>query len=184
MFTLSALLLWLLLCLVPCHCPGPYDEDLRIAVLIQVQCNGWSYTRVGNNNGIDVSTVSRWMRRYRETQSILPDVDLFGETRGRNCRVTRYDVLTIVQILLEDCTLYQDEVAEELIARDGSQIDRSTVSRWLKRIGHSRQRLYHVEILVSLSSLAKLIIETNSVCKRGSARQRRRLLCHSCHISV
>ena len=139
-------LLWLSFFSVPCSCPEPYDDDLRIVVLLQIQCYHWSSREVADANSISLRTVQRWMRRYRETRSILPDMYLFGETRGRNRTVTRYDVQTIVQIVREDCTLYQDEIADELRARGGSEIDRSTVSRWLSRIGHSRQRLYHVQI--------------------------------------
>lgn len=50
----------------------------------------------------------------------------------------------LVEIVLENPTLYLDEIQDELWVRAGTNASIPTIHRWLGRIGITRQRLFVV----------------------------------------
>ena len=124
--------------------PAPYSTDLRTAIVYQRLVLQRSVSVVAHQNNVSVRTVQRYVQRYRQFDTVLPDWDIRNCNPGRNNSVTRVDVLLVVGILLEDPTLYLDELQDELIARGGQRLPITTIHRWLRRIGITRQRLWRV----------------------------------------
>lgn len=141
-----------------CNAPAPYSTDLRSAIVYQRLILQQPAITVANNNGVSIRTVQRYVDRYRRYQTVLPDRYVFGETRGRIATFTRYDVSILAHILVDDCTLYLDELQRELVARGGSNVSVSTINRWLSIMGYSRQRIFQVmsHKIVTLKCLLEL----------------------------
>ena len=53
--------------------PGPYSNDLRERVVSAVEEGGMSRRRAAAQFGVGVSTVIKWVRRFRQTDSVEPD---------------------------------------------------------------------------------------------------------------
>ena len=128
-----------------CIAPRPYNNDLRNAIVYQRLFLNASVSLVADRNGVSTRTVQRYVKRYVTHGSTLPDADLLGENRGRNATTTRYDLSLMVNIVLNEPTLYLDEIQDELVANGGNNLSVTTIHRWLRRIGFSRQRLYQVQ---------------------------------------
>ena len=126
--------------------PAPYGNDLRVAVIYQRFLLGQSVKDVAYQNQISTRTVIRYCQRYQEFESILPDPQLFGETRGRNATITRHELDEIVNIVMEEPTLYLDEIQRILYHRLGSNLTVNMIHRWLRRVGITRQRLFVVQL--------------------------------------
>lgn len=124
--------------------PAAYSNDLRVSVVYQRLVLGLNSDVVASINNISSRSVERYVERYRDHRSILPNNELFGETRGRNASITSYDLAILVEIVLDDPTLYLDEIQRELWIRAGTNASIGVISRWLDRIGITRQRVFIV----------------------------------------
>ena len=141
---------WVLLivCCTLCLCPRPYDNDLRVTVVYQRLVLHMSTREVATLNGISTRTARRYIERWNVHQTVLPNQYIFGETRGRPREITRFDLFLIQDIVHEDTTRYLDEIQAIVYIRGGSRISRTQIHYWLRRMGYTRQRLFHVECTV------------------------------------
>ena len=168
-------LLTLLCCVNICYAPAPYSNDLRTAVVYKRLVLNISASIVASINRISVRSVQRYVERFIELDSVLPDPQLFDDTRGRNATVTRQDLSLLIQIVIEDSTLYLDEIRDELINRGGAAVHTSQIHRWLIRLGYTRQRLFRVKICLIFCYVAQgLCICT--VCSGSTCLECDRLL--------
>eukprot|EP01084_Bolivina_argentea_P221002 374426_1 len=123
--------------------PRAKHNDLRLAVVWQrVVLNRPRNWIVEHTPNVASRTVSRWVRRFREYQSVLPDWELFPDNRGRNSIVTLNDIAIIIEELWTDPTLYRDEIRNRLIARGGSTVSVGTIKYWMKILGITRKKLW------------------------------------------
>ena len=135
--------IWWTLCLIAGLCPRAYHNDLRTSAVYQYNALGRSSREIAETNGPSQRTVQRWLSRYERYGTVLPDPALFGEFRGRPRTISPHDFNLIVDIITEDCTRYIDEIQVLLYFRGGSWLSISTVQRWIRRLGFTRQRLFH-----------------------------------------
>lgn len=56
--------------------------------------------------------------------------------------VFRYDVIVIMDILENDCSLYVYEIREMLILRGGTDLSNSTIKYWLKKLGFRHKKVW------------------------------------------
>lgn len=148
----AAALLWLWLLLTSFgFCPSrrtrAYDNDLRVAILRGYLDLGLSTSELSRLTGPSERTVRRYIERWYTYGSILPNGELFAETRGAPRAVSRRDRRILRNIIQRDCTLFIDEIRVLLILRGGTVVHCETVRRWIRSMGYTRQRLFHVEFI-------------------------------------
>lgn len=143
------MLLWLALILAlsfgTAFAPAPYSNDLRTAIVFQRLVLRRPATVVAAENNVSVRSVQRYIRRYRRLHTLLPDWDVRDCNAGRNPTITRMDLLLLVRILLDEPTLYLDELQDRLVESGGQRLSIYIIHRWLRRIGITRQRLWRVK---------------------------------------
>ena len=146
MVSLWILLLCAVLNLLPCNSPRgrAYDNDLRHAIIYGRFVLRISSRELAAVHGIPRRTVNRYIERWRTYGTYLQDADAFGETRGRPFVITINDLRLMQDIVEEDCTRYVDEIRVIMILRGGSDLSERTVLYWIRRMGYTRQRLFHV----------------------------------------
>ena len=57
-------------------------------------------------------------------------------------QISSYDVLILLDIIDNDCSLYAYEIKEELVARGGTCVSESTVRYWLHKLGFSHKKVW------------------------------------------
>ena len=124
--------------------PRALSNDLRATIVYQRLVLNISVGEIAAVNGVHVASVYRVLNRYETYGSILPDYELFGETRGRHRRITQTDFALIIDIVNNDVTRYIDEIQTILYLRGGSRLSQPRIHYWLRRLGYTRQRLFHV----------------------------------------
>ena len=121
-----------------------YDNDLRSVIVYQRLVLNIDAAIVAQINNVSIRSVQRYVERFENYNTIVPDASLHGETRGRRGLITPYDSSVVVEIITDDPTLFLDEIRSELIARGGSNLTIPTLDRWLRGAGYTRQRLFQV----------------------------------------
>ena len=159
-----SLLLFILFCWRLAHAPPPYSTDLRNAIVYQRLFLGDSASVVASRNNVSVRSVQRFVARYQRYGHVLPDWDIYDCNPGRNETVTRVDALLLIDILLENCTLYLDELQSEIQRRGGQHLSISTISRWIRRLGLSRQRLWRVKFCHTDTGNKNIMVMMQTTC--------------------
>ncbi|MBX5484936.1 MAG: transposase [Myxococcaceae bacterium] len=114
----------------------PTPEKLRIAIVRAFHEQGMSYKEIAELLGIGEATVSRVLRRYRETGSVEP-----RPRGGGNFSPISGTAAAQLSALVEerpDMTL--SELTEEFVKRTGVRTSRSSVGRALHRLGFTRKK--------------------------------------------
>lgn len=117
-------------------------KSTKEAFLLDYANNDMSRRAFARDRDLAESTLRFWEKYVDQHGSLAPQSELYGETRGRNRALSQDDVLIVLQIIAEDCTLYYYEIADELVARGGTQVHPSTIARTIKRFGLSRKRIW------------------------------------------
>ena len=102
---------------------------------------GLSCRDVARNLKVDPSTVSRIVSRFEATGNVDPT-----PRSGAPNKLSDYDEFVLIEILLEQPSKYLHELQQEIENSTGTQIDMSTICRFLKRNNFSRKRLNHVAL--------------------------------------
>ncbi len=112
------------------------DIRLREAIVRAWHEKGLTYAAIASLLGVGEATVSRVLRRYRETASVEPRAH-----GGGNRSPIRGEVAVALERLvaeLPDATV--DELTQALMARAPVTTSRSAVMRALQRFGYSRKK--------------------------------------------
>jgi transposase len=112
------------------------DIRLREAIVRAWHQEKLTYAAIAALLGVGEATVSRVLRRYRETASVAPRVH-----GGGNLSPIRGEVAEALERLvagLPDATL--DELAQALMESTPVSTSRSAVMRALQRFGYSRKK--------------------------------------------
>ena len=104
----------------------PYSRGLRERVVAAVEEDGLSRRKAAAHFAVGISTVINWVRRFRETGSVLP-----GKMGGHKPRTLRgeHAVWLIERCLSRAFTISQ--LVEELKAERGLKVDRRSVWEFL-----------------------------------------------------
>jgi putative transposase len=99
----------------------PYSRDLRERVVTAVEVNGLSRRKAAAQFAVGISTVIHWVRRFRETGSVLP-----GQMGGHKPKAIlgEHRSFLLLRIKEHDFTL-RGLVAE--LAERGLKVDYKTV---------------------------------------------------------
>jgi putative transposase len=99
----------------------PYSHDLRERVVTAVEVNGLSRRKAAAQFAVGISTVIHWVRRFRETGSVLP-----GQMGGHKPKAIlgEHRSFLLLRIKEHDFTL-RGLVAE--LAERGLKVDYKTV---------------------------------------------------------
>ncbi len=116
--------------------PGlPTDEKVRKAIVAAHQ-QGQTYAQIAALLSVGEATVSRVLRRHRETGGVVPK-----PRGGGNLSPIRGSVAeTFVAIINEQPDMTQAELAEALAQRESVKLSRSSIKRALRRLGFSRKK--------------------------------------------
>lgn len=116
--------------------PWATDIRLREAIVRAWHEEKLTYAAIASLLGVGEATVSRVLRRHRETASVAPRAH-----RGGNHSPIRGDTAAALEQLvarMPDATI--DELTEALIDGERVATSRSSVMRALQRLGYSRKK--------------------------------------------
>jgi transposase len=110
--------------------PKPYSIDLRERVVGYVEA-GHSRRAAAAHFGVSVSFVVILMRNYRKTGSLVPK----ASGGRRHSKLDPHRALLLAGVADKD-DITMPELAADLAAAAGVQVDPASISRWLIRNGY------------------------------------------------
>jgi len=117
--------------------PGnPQPDIIRFAIVRAVERRGMTYAETAEMLGIGEASVSRILRRHRETGSVAPKPRGGGRLSPITGAVAEQLVLLVQD--MPDATI--EEMLEALVERTGIETSESAVKRALHRLGFSRKK--------------------------------------------
>ena len=115
-----------------------YSEDLKWRIVWQSDALGLKQRDIAANLGVDSATVCQTLARFRESGTVSkknhPVPRVFK-------KLTAPLELTILHLVLERPGIYLQEIASEFLDVMGAEISLSTICRFLRKVGFTRQRL-------------------------------------------
>ena len=113
-----------------------YSIDLRERIVAAIHMPGATYNSVAAQFSVGRATVSRLLRRVRETGSVAP-----AAKKGRPPRVlTEADRAVLVALVTESPDATLTELADDLEVAIGKRVGTSTVGRALADEGFTRKK--------------------------------------------
>ncbi len=112
-----------------------YSEDLRKKIVEAVEKRGIKMSEVARLFGVSLSSVKRYMRRFRQGRSLLP-----GKAPGKRPKVAECARRLLEADLKERPFAKLHQRCEYLEALAGLRASRSTLCRALKRRGITRKK--------------------------------------------
>ena len=107
-----------------------YDNDLRWRMVYQVKVQNLRHREVARNLCVDQSTVSRTVALFADTGSLQP----------WDCK-SDYDKLVILETVIDQPGVFLRELQSKLESITGTQVDVSTICRFLHATGFTRQKM-------------------------------------------
>lgn len=123
--------------------PASRPKEVRDIVIHQYNM-GLSIESISNLTKVPVRTVQHYIKRYRETGTVMTTSELFGDHRGRPRLITNDDILLMLFVWTRDPTLYLDEVALEMSIINRKYYDYENLKYWKKRLRITRKKLWRV----------------------------------------
>ena len=122
----------------PLRCSA-YSEDLRWRMVWQRQALGYTYQKVAENLGVDKSTVYRTLQLFESSGSVekrkYPKENAFR-------KLTTPAQLLILNLVVQKPGIYLHEMQRSLHDMLMIDVDLSTICRFLKDNGLTRQKLH------------------------------------------
>jgi transposase len=112
---------------------APASLDLRRRVVEAYLRGGCTYAEVAARFTVGEATVSRWLRRYRESGDVNPRPHGGGQPR----LITGQQERLVERLVREHPDWTEAEFAEELSRRHGIEASAVTVGRVVRRLGYS-----------------------------------------------
>lgn len=113
-----------------------YSMDLRERIVAAVHMPGATYDSVAQQFSVGRATVSRLLRRLRETGSVAP-----AAKKGRPPRVlSESDRAVLVALVTESPDATLTELVDDLEVAIGKRVGTSTVGRALAQEGFTRKK--------------------------------------------
>jgi transposase len=118
------------------HPGNPHPDKIRVAVVRAVEEKGMTYAEAAEMLGIGEASVSRILRRHRETGSVAPKPKGGGQISPIRGEIAKR--LTALVSATPDATI--EEMTNALIQETGVATSTSAVGRALRRLGFSRKK--------------------------------------------
>ena len=119
----------------------PYSNDLRWRMVHQVEIQGKSYREVGENLGVDSSTVCRTVALFNATSNV--NKRKHPPNPGTTV-LTEIDKIIILETVLDKPEVLLRELQQTLILETGTCVDVSTIWRFLQVSNFTRQKMVMV----------------------------------------
>jgi transposase len=110
----------------------PLSVDLRERVIKAWRDGGETYAELAERFGVGYATVSRWLRRYRETGGVEPT----GHRGGAPRRITSEQEPFIERLVLANPDWTEAQLTTALREQFGIEVSRSTVGRRIRKLGY------------------------------------------------
>ena len=115
-----------------------YSNDLRWRMVWQREVLGYKYRTVAENLNVDVSTVWRVVKLFKDYGS----VNKKHYSRDKSFqKLTSSLELHVLHVVLMNPGIYLREIQENLYETTGIEINPSSICRFLQRVNFSRQKL-------------------------------------------
>ena len=132
-----------------------YSQDLRWRVVWLHVFREMSFEEVG-----DLLYMSaRSVRRYVEKFYRFGAVDPASHRHGPEPSLTDFEQLTVLQSLLDNPSMYLDEIQLQLANTTGTVVHISTICRTIHRLGMTRQKLRYIAIQQSMDQRALFMVD-------------------------
>ena len=115
-----------------------YGEDLRWRMVWQSEALGYNYSTIGRNLGVDASTVWRTVNTFRNTGTV--GTKKYPKPRSYSKFSTPVE-LTIIHTVLSKPGIYLKEIQTEVYLCTGVQLSVSSICKFLRRVGFTRQKM-------------------------------------------
>ena len=106
--------------------------------MYQAEALGKSYREIASNLNIDASTVCRIVNLFATTNDVR--LRLYPPNLG-TFKLTEIDKLVILELAIEKPGIYLREIQASLLVETGTDVDISTICRYLHFSGFTRQKL-------------------------------------------
>ena len=104
---------------------------------------GYKYERVASNLNVDLTTVWRVVKLFKETGNVKKKV--YPKDKASR-RLTTPLELTVLHIVLQHPGIYLREIQTELFELTGAAISYSSICRLLSRVGFTRQKMKYAAL--------------------------------------
>uniref|UniRef100_A0A1X7V458 Paired domain-containing protein n=1 Tax=Amphimedon queenslandica TaxID=400682 RepID=A0A1X7V458_AMPQE len=182
-----------------------YSNDLRWKMVYQKEGLSVPYSSIASNLCVDISTVIRVVKRFRETGAVTKKP---YPTEILNKKLTQVLQFFILDLVLTNPGIYLHEIQLKIQEEFYVTIDCSTICRFLHKSGFSHQRLrivasqqneslratyaidislYHNDMLIFVDETGcdrRDLIRKKGYCIRGKPAVKHKLLLRGEHISV
>ena len=118
-----------------------YSADMRWRMVYQHEILGLTCRAVAKNLSVDASTVSRVVSKFNETGNVDPK-----PRKGAPTKLSAFDEFIIMEDILQRPGMYLHEIQSDIRQTTGTDVDVSTICRFLKRNNFSRKKLNHVAL--------------------------------------
>ena len=116
---------------------APYSLDLREKVVEKYNKGNVTQEEVGNIFQIGISTIKRWLKKYRETGDLNPNYD----KQGRPNRINELGLETISKAIEINNTITLEDLSNIYFKKHKVKVGRSVLSRVLAKLNLRRKKL-------------------------------------------
>ena len=115
-----------------------YSADMRWRMVYQIEVLNKSYKQVGKNLGVDLSTVYRIVKSFQndghvDKKKYPPNTSI--------AKLTEIDKLLLLETVIEKPDVYLAEVKQLLSEETGTNVDTSTICRFIAKSNFTRKKL-------------------------------------------
>ena len=114
-----------------------YSLDLREKVIAKYKTKNFTQIEISNFFGIGISTIGRWIKKYKTTGNLLPDTI----NNGRQPKIDSAGLLTIKQEVNKKNTITLSELSDIYFKKHKVRVGRSILSRALIKLNLRRKKL-------------------------------------------
>ena len=115
-----------------------YSPDLRWRMIYQSLMLNKSSREIAQNLNVDQSTVSRTVKLFNEEGHV--NKKSYPGNKGTR-KLTQIDQLIILELVIDRPGIYLHELQQELFEETGTEIDSSTICRFLGKSGFTKQKM-------------------------------------------
>ena len=120
-----------------------YSVDIRWRVVYQRIGMELHFHKIANRLNIATSTAHRIYQQFKRTGSVEP---VRRKARPELRALDEHDELLVIGIIMENPTLYLEEVCKQILSITNITVAPSTICRLLRRYGITRKRVRQVAL--------------------------------------
>ena len=117
--------------------PKSYSKDLRWRIVWHFFIHKRPVREISRLFYVNPRTVQRYIRLFYSTE----DVSRKRQRHGPKPFMSEFEEVTMLELLLNNPSMYLCEVQHELVRLTGARYDCATICRTIKRLGMTRQKM-------------------------------------------